>query len=81
MHELHPVIEPVASYCFLFIECYCSKAPEEILKFSEDAVNHVVEAYCPLVKKHKDDKFTPEQKQWQAVRRGRYVEFNLVYDR
>ncbi len=44
-------------------------------------MNHVVEAYCPLVSKHKDDAFTPEQKEWQAMRRGRYVEFNLVYDR
>ena len=38
-------------------------------------------AYGPIIEKHKDDKFTPEQKQWQLTRRGRYVEFNLVYDR
>ena len=38
-------------------------------------------AYVPLVVKHKDDDFTPKQKEWQQMRRGRYVEFNLVYDR
>jgi hypothetical protein len=54
------------------------KPADEILAFSEDAVNHVVAAYGPLVSKHKDDAFTPEQKEWQAIRRGRYVEFNLV---
>ena len=35
----------------------------------------------PLVAKHKDDEFTQKQKEWQLMRRGRYVEFNLVYDR
>ena len=41
----------------------------------------VVPAYLPLVAKHKDDDFTQKQKEWQQMRRGRYVEFNLVYDR
>merc|ERR1711972_211562 len=41
----------------------------------------VTEAYVPIVKKHKDDEFTQQQKDWQQMRRGRYVEFNLVYDR
>jgi coproporphyrinogen III oxidase len=41
----------------------------------------VVPAYGPIVTKHKNDAFTPEQKNWQLLRRGRYTEFNLVYDR
>ncbi len=28
-----------------------------------------------------NDPYTPEQKQWQQLRRGRYVEYNLIYDR
>mmetsp|Transcript_10172 Transcript_10172/g.25358 ORF Transcript_10172/g.25358 Transcript_10172/m.25358 type:complete len:366 (-) Transcript_10172:793-1890(-) len=65
----------------IFFDDHNDRPAEEIIKFSEDALNHVVEAYCPIIKKHKNDPFTPEQKQWQQVRRGRYVEFNLVYDR
>ena len=41
----------------------------------------MVPAYAPLVVKRKDTPFTEEHKQWQQLRRGRYVEFNLVYDR
>ena len=37
-----------------------------------------VDSYLPLVAQHKDDKFTEQQKEWQQMRRGRYVEFNLV---
>ncbi|XP_050692115.1 oxygen-dependent coproporphyrinogen-III oxidase-like [Eriocheir sinensis] len=33
------------------------------------------------VKKHKNDAVSEEQRRWQLLRRGRYVEFNLVYDR
>ena len=38
-------------------------------------------AYIPIVKKRKDMEYSDEQKQFQLYRRGRYVEFNLVYDR
>jgi coproporphyrinogen III oxidase len=46
---------------------------DKILAFSTDAVNHVVEAYCPIVKKHMNDEFTEQQKEWQQIRRGRWV--------
>lgn len=40
-----------------------------------------INAYAPIVEKHKDDPWGERERQWQLYRRGRYVEFNLVYDR
>jgi coproporphyrinogen III oxidase len=39
------------------------------------------EAYLPIVEKRKDLSYTEQNKHWQEIRRGRYVEFNLVHDR
>jgi len=43
--------------------------------------NAFMEAYIPIIEKRKDTIYTPENKHWQEIRRGRYVEFNLVHDR
>ena len=43
--------------------------------------NGFIDAYIPLVEKRKGTAYTAKQKQWQELRRGRYVEFNLVHDR
>lgn len=40
-----------------------------------------VDAYIPIVEKRKNTSYTNEHKHWQEIRRGRYVEFNLVHDR
>jgi coproporphyrinogen III oxidase len=40
-----------------------------------------LDAYVPIVQAHKDMPYTEDHKQFQRYRRGRYVEFNLVYDR
>jgi len=40
-----------------------------------------IEAYRPIVERNKDKPFGERQKDFQLHRRGRYVEFNLVFDR
>ncbi len=40
-----------------------------------------IDSYIPIVEKRKTTAYTTEQKHWQEIRRGRYVEFNLVHDR
>ena len=37
--------------------------------------------YLPIVRKRRELPFSDAQKRWQCLRRGRYVEFNLLYDR
>lgn len=47
-----------------------------------DAIAHAMEpAYGPLVERHRDDDWGPRERKLQLLRRGRYVEFNLVHDR
>jgi coproporphyrinogen III oxidase len=43
--------------------------------------NHFIDAYVPIVEARKDLPFGERERDFQAYRRGRYVEFNLVYDR
>lgn len=49
--------------------------------FMKSVGNHFLPAYTPIVKKRKDHPCDVQQKAFQLYRRGRYVEFNLVYDR
>ena len=43
--------------------------------------DHYIKAYRPIVNRRKTLAFTETQRDFQLYRRGRYVEFNLVYDR
>jgi coproporphyrinogen III oxidase len=43
--------------------------------------DHYVPAYLPIVERRKDTPYGERERQFQLYRRGRYVEFNLVYDR
>ena len=49
--------------------------------FMQSVGNHFLKAYLPIVKKRKDTEYGDRERQFQLYRRGRYVEFNLVYDR
>ncbi|KAL1876859.1 hypothetical protein VTK73DRAFT_9089 [Phialemonium thermophilum] len=54
---------------------------EQLFSFIQDALKSFLPSYLPIIEKRKDMSFTPEEKEWQQIRRGRYVEFNLVHDR
>src|SRR5580698_10929653 len=49
--------------------------------FCKACGNAFLDAYLPIVKKRKNISFNDEQKHWQEIRRGRYVEFNLIHDK
>ena len=51
------------------------------MNFGKACGDSFIEAYVPIVEKRKGIKYTEENKHWQEIRRGRYVEFNLVHDR
>jgi len=65
----------------IFFDDFNTESPEKHLEFSTDCLKAVTEAYVPILEKNRNHEFTEQQKDWQQMRRGRYVEFNLVYDR
>ena len=52
-----------------------------LFAFVQDCGNAFLDAYVPIVRRRKDESYTREQRAFQEFRRGRYVEFNLIYDR
>ncbi|MGV3461573.1 MAG: oxygen-dependent coproporphyrinogen oxidase [Flavobacterium sp.] len=64
---------------------HCKATPDFTMEQWYDFVtgvgNSFLEAYVPIVKRRKDISYTPENRTWQEIRRGRYVEFNLVHDK
>lgn len=49
--------------------------------FMQSVGDHFLSAYAPILERRKDTPFDKAQRDWQCLRRGRYVEFNLVQDR
>ncbi|MCI0639759.1 MAG: oxygen-dependent coproporphyrinogen oxidase [Gemmataceae bacterium] len=54
---------------------------ERLLRFVQDCGDHFLDAYVPIVHRRKDLPYGENERRWQEYRRGRYVEFNLIYDR
>lgn len=54
---------------------------ESLLAFVRDAGNAFLDAYLPIVARRRGDAYGEREREFQLLRRGRYVEFNLVYDR
>lgn len=53
---------------------------EQLFEFVKEVGNTFAPTYTKLMNKNKSLAFTESNKQWQLLRRGRYVEFNLIYD-
>ena len=49
--------------------------------FTRSVGDHFLPAYTPILEKRRDMKYGERERRFQLYRRGRYVEFNLVYDR
>ncbi|KAG7343011.1 coproporphyrinogen III oxidase [Nitzschia inconspicua] len=52
-----------------------------VVDFVRNVANAWMPSWLPIVTKRRETAFTDKQKQWQLLRRGRYLEFNLLYDR
>ena len=57
------------------------KTVEYWMAFAKAAGYAFMDAYIPIVERRKNLPFSPGNKYWQEIRRGRYTEFNLVHDR
>ncbi len=54
---------------------------ERCFEFMQSVGNGFLAAYIPIVQKRKNTPYTEAQREFQLYRRGRYVEYNLIYDR
>lgn len=65
----------------LFFDDYNEQSFEHSFNLMQSIGNHFSKAYAPIVNQRKDHAFGEREKEFQKFRRGRYVEFNLIYDR
>jgi coproporphyrinogen III oxidase len=65
----------------IFFDRLSGDDPAGLLGFVTNSANAFAEAYLPIVERRKDLPFGVHERAWQLLRRGRYVEFNLMHDR
>ncbi len=65
----------------LFFDDYNANGFAASFKLLKSVGDHFLQAYLPIVKRRKGHAFGERERSFQLYRRGRYVEFNLVYDR
>ena len=65
----------------LFFDDFNELGFDRSLEFVQSVGDQFLNAYIPIVKKRMNHPFSQEQREFQLYRRGRYVEFNLLFDR
>lgn len=65
----------------LFFDDWSEGGFENSFALMRSVGDHFLPAYIPIVQRRKDMPYGERERDWQLYRRGRYVEFNLVWDR
>lgn len=65
----------------IFYDDHCTGDWEADFAFTRDVGEAFLKAFLPVTERHLKEPWTEADREWQLVRRGRYAEFNLVYDR
>jgi coproporphyrinogen III oxidase len=65
----------------IFFDDLHDRPAGDLVAFVEDAASAFLPSYLPVLKRRMAMEYGEAQKAWQTLRRGRYVEFNLLYDR
>jgi coproporphyrinogen III oxidase len=92
--ELHPLFKQWCDeYLYLkhrkeargvvgvFFDDFNAAGFEQSFAMTQSVGDHFIDAYLPILKRRKDIAYGERERDFQAYRRGRYVEFNLVFDR
>src|SRR5690606_37952099 len=58
-----------------------TQTSEDWYNFVTEIGNSFLNGYLPIVEKRKNQSYTQAKRDWQEIRRGRYVEFNLIHDK
>lgn len=65
----------------LFFDDFCGDGFDHAFGVMQSVANHFYTAYAPIVERRRETPYTQRERDFQLYRRGRYVEFNLVFDR
>lgn len=56
------------------------RSQDRFYEWAKSCSSSIIASYMPIVERRMHQSFTEQNKRWQLIRRGRYVEFNLMYD-
>jgi coproporphyrinogen III oxidase len=65
----------------IFFDDFFEDGFERSFALLQSVGDHFLDGYLPVLLRRKDTPYTQRERDWQLLRRGRYVEFNLVWDR
>ena len=65
----------------LFFDDLSEPGFQDSFALTRSVGEHFLQAWLPIAQRHRDDPYTERERNFQCYRRGRYVEFNLVFDR